>query len=87
MRKQKIGKYKVTINVDATVDVVVEANSQEEAFEKASIVDAEIRSVDDLCVFSAEVVGCEDENGNYTECPVHVIAKEESDESQDRKEA
>ena len=62
-----MGKYKVTINVDATVDVVVDANSPQEAFDKASLVDARLTSIDDLNVFTSEPVGCRDENGNYTE--------------------
>lgn len=66
-KRQKMGKYKVTINVDATVDVVVDANSPQEAFEKASLADASLTSIDDLDVFTSEPVGCEDENGNYTE--------------------
>lgn len=66
MRKQKMGKYKVTINVDATVDVVVEASSPHEAFDKASLADARLTSIDDLNVFTSEPVGCEDEKGNYT---------------------
>lgn len=65
-RKQKMGKYKVTINVDATVDVVVEASSPQEAFDKASLADARLTSIDDLNVFTSEFVGCEDEDGNYT---------------------
>ena len=61
-----MGKYKVTINVDATVDVVVEAGSPQEAFDKASLADARLTSIDDLDVFTSEPVGCEDEKGNYT---------------------
>ena len=66
-KRQKMGKYKVTINVDATVDVVVDANSPQEAFENASLADASLTSIDDLNVFTSELVGCRDENGNYTE--------------------
>lgn len=65
-KRKKMGKYKVTINVDATVDVVVDANSPQEAFDKASLVDASLTSIDDLNVFTSEPVGCEDEKGNYT---------------------
>ena len=65
-RRPKMGKYKVTINVDATVDVVVEAGSPQEAFDKASLADARLTSIDDLDVFTSEPVGCEDEEGNYT---------------------
>lgn len=61
-----MGKYKVTINVDATVDVVVDAASPQEAFDKASLADARLTSIDDLNVFTSEFVGCEDEDGNYT---------------------
>jgi hypothetical protein len=61
-----MGKYKVTINVDATVDVVVDAASPHEAFDKASLADARLTSIDDLNVFTSEFVGCEDEDGNYT---------------------
>lgn len=59
-------KYKVTMNIDATVDVIVDADSPREAFENASVSDANVRSIDDVDVFASEPVGCEDENGNYT---------------------
>lgn len=64
---QKMGKYKVTINVDAMVNVVVDANSPQDAFDKASLADARITSIGDLDVLTSAPFGCEDENGNYTE--------------------
>jgi len=60
-------KYKVTINVDAMVNVVVDANSPQEAFDKASLADAVITSIDDLDVLASDPFGCEDENGHYME--------------------
>lgn len=58
--------YRVTINIDATVNVIVDADSPQEAFENASLRDANVRSIDDIDVFTSEPVGCEDEEGNYT---------------------
>ena len=67
-RKMKeMGKYKVTINIDAMVNVVVDANSPQEAFDNASLADARITSIDDLDVLTSEPFGCEDVTGNYTE--------------------
>ena len=63
-------KYKVTININATVDVIVDADSPLEAFENASVSDANVRSIDDVDVLTSEPVGCEDEGGNYTMYPV-----------------
>ena len=61
-----MGKYKVMINVDAIVNVVVDANSPREAFDKASLADARITSIDDLDMLTSDTFGCVDENGNYT---------------------
>ena len=59
--------YKVTLNIDAMVDVVVEADSPEEAFEKASFQDANIRCPEDIDVMNCEPMHLTEEDG-------HVLA-------------
>lgn len=53
-------KYVVTLEVYATAKVETEADSPEEAMEKASFCDA---NLDSLSVREWEVIGCEDANG------------------------
>ena len=60
-------KYEVTIHIDASVCVDVEAGSPQEAFESADYRSAIIKNIDDINVHGYEPIGCEDENGHYTE--------------------
>ena len=57
-------KYIVSVKVDGRIDLEVEADSANEAFEKVKGMDFPMSKVQ--CV-GAEPVNCEDENGNLTD--------------------
>lgn len=61
-------KYTISMKVEGRVDVEVEAENTDEAFEKAkeAFMDVEIGK-DNFDFVDAEPVNCTDENGNLTD--------------------
>ena len=57
-------KYRVDLEIDANVSVEVEADSPEDAMEKAHYRDED---TGDITVSGFRALGCTDTNGKYTE--------------------
>lgn len=64
MKRRMQMKYIVDLEIDANVSVEVEADSPEDAMEKAHYRDAD---TGDITVSGFRALGCTDANGTYTE--------------------